>query len=102
MEIQLVSMELNTGLQENPLCAIRSLHWIHRKARVYSKHTREELYDWIKNENGRAYIVSGEGMKSYVLTAISPKGTKYLITEVGKEYSDELLLLPVFNKKQAY
>jgi hypothetical protein len=80
------------GQHENPYVAISDLGWENDQTRATGRSTREQMYDFVKG-GGDAYVQSG-GWKAQLITAISPRGTKYVKTVPDNTVSDNLLKLP--------
>ena len=51
------------------------------------------MVDWIRNENGEAYVLEGDGVVSVLAVDASPP---YLRTYAGGRWTDSLLALPTF------
>lgn len=98
MSVKITCINKDGGNHENPYVAISHLGWINESTHEKGKATREEMYDYIKNKNGVAYVVdSYDGSKAYLETRISSKGTKYVKTEANDTGRDNLLELPECN-----
>jgi hypothetical protein len=54
---------------------------------------RIKIHDWIKNENGDAYIIDKSGNKIQLVPAVCPNGNKYVKTSDDAK-RDSLLSLP--------
>jgi hypothetical protein len=93
MEIRITCINKDNGNHDNPYEAITHLGWINPENNKTGKSTRLVIYDWIKDENGYAYVQDASGKKVKVITAISPKGTKYVKTEANHTEQDNLLSL---------
>lgn len=93
MAIRITCINKAGGQHENPYVAISHLGWVEDGTKLAGRWTRERLYDWIKLENGYAYVEGG-GTSAKVITALSPRGTKYVKTEADSTERDNLLKLP--------
>src|SRR5690606_38870480 len=83
------------GYHENPYVAISHLGWINEQTRESGKCTRLEMYNFIKNEGGVAYVLDPyDGSKADLETRISVSGTKYVRTNPNDTGRDSLLKLP--------
>ncbi|MCS3531567.1 DUF3892 domain-containing protein [Chryseobacterium sp. JUb7] len=94
MSIRITCINKDNGYHENPNLAITHLGWINEQTKNTGKSTRLELYNWIKNENGYAYVTDANGNKAKVITAETYNGTKYLKTEADNSTKNNLLSLP--------
>lgn len=93
MAIRITCIKKSNGDHENPCEAITSLGWINEKTGNSSSSTRQEMYNWIKNDGGYAYVQIGE-LKVKLITAESSKGTPYVKTSPNETEDDNLLKLP--------
>ena len=82
------------GDHENPHVAISHLGWKNESTGATGTSTRLEMYEWIKNQKGEAYVRDNSGNTAYVGTAETAKGTKYVRTYRDKTLADNLLALP--------
>ncbi|HZY36482.1 MAG TPA: DUF3892 domain-containing protein [Mucilaginibacter sp.] len=94
MAVRIICIKKDEGDYENPYIAIDYLEWINERINVKGITDRTKIHDWIKEENGEAYIIDKSGNKLYLLPAISPKGNKYVKTVTDESAVDSLLLLP--------
>jgi hypothetical protein len=93
MAVRVICIKKDEGIYENPYLAIDYLEWVNERINVKGVTDRTKIYDWIKNEEGEAYIIDQYGNKNYLVPAVSPQGNKYVKT-VNDEGVDCLLLLP--------
>lgn len=94
MAIRITCINKDSGYHENPNLAITHLGWINEQTRSTGKYTRLEMYNWVKDENGDAYVTDTYGNKAKVITAETYNGTKYLKTEADSSTKNNLLSLP--------
>ena len=94
MSVRITCINKSGGYHEDPHEAISHLGWINESTGEKGKCTRLEMYDWIKNKNGVAYVKDGVGEKAYLTTVINSYGTKYVKTIPDRTKSDNLLYLP--------
>lgn len=95
MSVRITCINKDGGNHENPYVAISHLGWVNEQTRENGKSTRLEMYDFIKNKNGVAYVVDQrDGSKAYLETRTSASGTKYVRTESNDTGRDNLLELP--------
>ncbi|WP_294281210.1 hypothetical protein [uncultured Chryseobacterium sp.] len=57
MSIKITCINKDNGYHANPNLAITHLGWINEIDQKTGKNTRLEIYSWIKNENGYAYML---------------------------------------------
>jgi hypothetical protein len=55
--------------------------------------SRQEMVDWIRNQNGEAYVREADGVVSVLAVDASPP---YLRTYADGKWTDNLLALPTF------
>lgn len=93
MAIRITCINKSNGNHADPHHAISHLGWKNEATGNTGKNTRLEIYDWIKNENGKAYVLDSEGNKAMVGTREHANGTKYLQTYADRVWTDNLLAL---------
>src|ERR1039457_2744741 len=91
MAIRITCINKSGGYHADPHHAISDLGWINEGTGEQGKSTRLQAYDWIKNQNGRAYVMDRSGNKAYVGTREHSNGTKYLQTYADQVRTDNLL-----------
>ena len=94
MSVRITCINKAGGDHENPHVAIASLGWINEETNESATSTRLEMYDWIKEKNGIAYVRDAAGNQIRVGTAVTQYGTKYVRTYRDKVWTDNLLALP--------
>ena len=94
MSVRITCISKANGDHENPHVAISSLGWINEENNSRGTSTRLEMYDWIKEKSGVAYVRDSAGNQVRVGTAETPRGTKYVRTYSDKVWTDNLLALP--------
>lgn len=94
MSVRVTCINKSGGYHEDPHHAITHLGWIADGTGNTGKSTRLEIYDWIKNQKGEAYVLDTRGNKAYVGTRENQNGTKYLQTYTDRVWTDNLLALP--------
>lgn len=94
MSIRITCINKDGGNHENPNVAISHLGWIQDGTGQTGRSTRLQIYDWIKNQNGHAYVQDARGNTSRVGTAETARGTKYVRTYRDSTWTDNLLALP--------
>jgi hypothetical protein len=94
MAIRITCINKSDGYHDDPHHAIENLGWSNEETGKTGKNTRLEIYDWIKNEKGVAYVRDSRNNKAYVGTRENANGTNYLQTYADKVWTDNLLALP--------
>lgn len=94
MAIRITCINKDGGNHENPHAAISHLGWLEDGTGKTGKMTRIEMYNWIKDDGGVAYVQDSFSNKVYVKTAVTPNGTKYVRTYSDYTPTDNLLKLP--------
>ncbi|MEO3403199.1 hypothetical protein AAFN85_04805 [Mucilaginibacter sp. CAU 1740] len=94
MAVRIVCIKTDTRPHHNPYVAIDSLEWVNERINVKGITERSKLYDWIKNEDGEAYIIDKQGNKTCLIPAVCPEGNKYVKTVYDESETDYLLGLP--------
>lgn len=94
MSIRITCINKDGGNHENPHAAIRQLGWINESSGERNRITRIDLYNWIKNQGGQAYVKDAYGNIAYVGTAVTSSGTQFVRTYADKTWTDNLLSLP--------
>jgi len=94
MAVRILGIKTDSSPHHNPYVAIDSLEWVNERINVKGVTDRSKLYDWIKNENGEAYIIDRHGNKTHLLPAVCPDGNKYVKTAADEPEDDILLSLP--------
>jgi hypothetical protein len=61
--------------------------------RESGKSTRLEIYDFIVNKKGEAYVKDSKGNMAYLIGETTLRGTKYVRTRPDSVTSDNLLSL---------
>jgi Protein of unknown function (DUF3892) len=94
MTVRITCINKDGGNHENPNAAISYLGWTEDGTGNTGKSTRLEMYDWIKHQNGKAYVRDANGNTAWVGTAETAGGTKYVRTYRDNTWTDNLLSLP--------
>jgi hypothetical protein len=93
MAIRIICINKANGLHENPYVAISHLGWEDSTSGKSGRNTREEIYSFIKEQGGEAYVQAGNA-RAEVITAVSSRGTRYVKTRADSTDRDNLLKLP--------
>ena len=93
MTVRITCINKDGGNHDNPHAAISHLGWIEDGTGSTGKSTRLEMYNWIKNQDGHAYVRDAYGNTSRVGAAETARGTKYVRTYRDGVWTDNLLSL---------
>lgn len=93
MAIKITCINKDNGNHENPNVAITHLGWVNEFNGASGKNTRLEVYNWIKNDKGEAYVKDVHGNKAKLITAETSNGTEYVKTEADTSLKNNLLSL---------
>jgi hypothetical protein len=94
MARQITCINKAGGQHENPYVAISNLGWTDDITNAIGNSTREEMYDFIVNKKGQAYVKDDKGNMAYLAGETTVRGTKYVKTKADNVTSDNLLKLP--------
>lgn len=94
MSIRIACINKSGGYHADPHNAIATFGWINEQTSATGKSTRLEMYDFIKNNKGTAYVRDARGNTAYVGPRENDNGTQYLQTYADKVWTDNLLSLP--------
>jgi len=93
MAVRIICVKREDGKYDNPYVAIDYFEWINERINVKGITDRTKIHDWIKEEQGEAYVIDKNGDKFYLVPAVCPEGNKYVKT-VDDTRNDCLLKLP--------
>lgn len=94
MSIRITCINKAAGNHADPHRAIEFLGWLDEQSSKTGKSTRLEVYDWIKNKNGEAYVRDARGHTARVGTREHQNGTQFVQTYADGIWTDNLLALP--------
>jgi hypothetical protein len=94
MTVRITCINKSGGYHADPHHAIERLGWVEDGTGATGNSTRLEMYDWIKNKNGQAYVRDSRGNTAMVGTREHANGTRYLQTYSDRIWTDNLLALP--------
>lgn len=95
MAVKIHCINKDNGNHENPYVAISHLGWINEQNGERGRSTRLEMYTFIKDKSGQAYVVDPrDGSKAYLEARVTTLGTKYVRTQSNDTGRDNLLSLP--------
>ena len=93
MAVRITCITKSNGQHENPYVAIESLGWTNEATGDRGSSTREQMYDWVVNKKGEAYVTAG-GSRARLIAQLSPRGTRFVKTIADSTERDNLLKLP--------
>lgn len=94
MTIRITCIKKSGGYHDDPHHAISDLGWTNDQSSETGTSSRLQVYDWIKNQNGVAYVRDARGNQARVGTREHANGTKYVQTYADGAWTDNLLALP--------
>lgn len=94
MAIRIICINKQQGYHQDPHHAISYLGWTEDGIGNTGKSTRLDVYDWLKNKNGAAYVLDRFGNKAYLYPRENAAGTKFVQTYGDKVWTNNLLSLP--------
>lgn len=94
MGIRITCINKSNRFHADPHHAIESVGWLNDQTGETGKSTREAVYNWIKNEDGAAYVLDSRNNRARVGTRENAYGTKFLQTYADQVWTDNLLALP--------
>ena len=71
---------------------IDTFEWVNETTQKKGQTSREEMYNWLVNQKGSAYITIG-GENIFLFGAITPIGEKYVRAAKNGDWSNDLLEL---------
>jgi hypothetical protein len=93
MAVRITCINKDAGNHENPYVAIQRFGWTNEQTGKSGRSTRDEMYDWVVNKKGEAYVTAG-GARARLIGQVSPRGTRFLKTVADGTDRDNLLKLP--------
>jgi hypothetical protein len=93
MAVRITCINKANGEHENPYVAIQLLGWINEQTEQAGKSSREDVYDFVVNKGGRAYVTAG-GVTADLIGMVSQRGTRYVKSRADFTQNDNLLKLP--------
>jgi hypothetical protein len=94
MSIRITCINKSGGFHADPHHAISRLGWVNEGTGKIGRSSRLEIYDWIKEQGGVAFVVDSRNNKARVGTREHADGTKFLQTYADQIWTDNLLALP--------
>jgi len=94
MAVEITCINKDGGNHTNPYLAISHLGWWNGATGERGKCTRVEMYEFIKNKNGSAYVTDPrDNSKVYLEALVTVNGTQYVRTIPNDTGRDNLLSL---------
>ena len=93
MALRITCINKSGGFHSDPHHAISNLGWVNESGQP-GKSSRQQMYDWLKNKNGQAYVVDKNGNKASVFPRENAYGTQFVQTAADRVWTDNLLALP--------
>jgi hypothetical protein len=93
MSVRITCINKGQGAHANAHEAISSLGWRNEASGAEGKSTRDQIYDWLKNKGGVAYVVDGFGNKAFLYPRENAAGTRFVQTAADRVWTDNLLAL---------
>jgi Protein of unknown function (DUF3892) len=94
MSIRITCIKKSGGYHADPHYAISELGWINEQTRETGTSARLVVYDWIKNQNGVAYVRDSRGNQARVGVREHANGVKFVQTYADRVWTDNLLAQP--------
>jgi len=94
MAVRITCIKKDNGYHENPHVAIESLDWINEETNATGRTSRLDMYDFVVNKEGQAYVRDNRGNTAYLQGAVSASGNLYVRTVTDGKWTDNLLALP--------
>lgn len=94
MAVRITCINKEGGYHDDPHVAIESLGWVNEATNESGKSTRIEVYDWLQNRGGVAYVRDRFGNQVRVLPHENARGTRFVQTVADGRRTDNLLYLP--------
>jgi hypothetical protein len=94
MTVRITCITKDNGNHESPYVAIENVGWVNEATSKTGNSTRVQMYDWVVNEKGDAFVKDAQGNVAHLMGAISVRGNKYVKTVADETKTDNLLRLP--------
>jgi len=94
VSIRVTCIKKSGGYHADPHHAIESLGWINEQTGDTGRSTRLQVYDWLKTQNGMAYVRDVRGNTAQVAPRAHANGTRFLQTHADGIWTDNLLAQP--------
>jgi hypothetical protein len=97
MSVRITCVSKPSGWNANPHEAISELGWINESTNDTGRISRVDMYEWLKNKKGEAYVRDSSGDVAYLYPRENSNGTKYVQTYADGIWKDNLLALSTCN-----
>src|SRR5438105_1546136 len=94
MAVKITCIRKAGGDHYDPHTAISDFGWVNEENNETGVSNRAQMYDWLKNKKGVAYVVDSRGNKAYAYPRENAHGTQFVQTYADKVWTDNLLALP--------
>lgn len=94
MAVRITCINKQQGYHQDPHHAIEYLGWVEDGTGRTGKSSRLEVYNFLKNNNGSAYVLDGYVNKAYLFPRENFAGTKFVQTQADNVWTNNLLALP--------
>ena len=94
MSIRITCINKSGGFHADPHHAIESLDWVNEQSGATGKSSRADVYDWLKNRGGTAYVRDPRGNSAQVVPREHTNGTRFVQTVADGVWTDNLVALP--------
>lgn len=94
MAVRITCINKSGGYHADPHHAIENLGWVNEQTGQTGKSTRLQVYDWLKNQQGSAYVRDSRGNTAYLGPREHANGTCFVQTHADRVWTDNLLALP--------
>jgi len=94
MSVRIKCINKEGGYHDDPHAAIEYLGWTNEQTGETGKSTRLEIYNWLKNQGGVAYVKDRFGNKAFLIPKVSRNGYPFVQTVADNTPTDNLLRLP--------
>jgi Protein of unknown function (DUF3892) len=94
MAVRITCIRKAGGDHLDPHIAISHLGWIDESDGKTGISDRVTIYDWLKSQNGKAYVLDRSNNKAFLFPREHTTGTKFVQTAADKVWTNNLLALP--------
>jgi len=91
MAVRILCINKAHGDHADPHTAI--LGWKNEATGETGKSSRDQIYLWLKNNNGVAYVVDEYGNRAFLYPRENMFGTRFVQTAADRVWTDNLLAL---------
>lgn len=93
MSVRITCINKSSGYHDDPHHAISDLGWTEDGTGNTGRSTRLQIYNWLKNDSGVAYVQDWLGNKAYLYPRENAYGTQFVQTYADGVWTDNLLAL---------